>query len=235
MENENKVVDTGERKDEQLYTDANMESPINPTGKVGYEENGAVSADGEGAPQAAAAQAAAERAEGEHGAEAPPAAQEAGKEDGTSLPPPKGHLYTEEDMARFVTAVVERMASSAAFGRGSDEGRLAEELAAERRLRHLSENKLICIRSLEEAGLPASFADLLVTEDEADMGRRLTAFVSTVREWINREVSMKLETLTPRIGGGDTGITKAQFRAMRIAEQQEIFENNRPLYEELSR
>ncbi|MBO5111435.1 MAG: DUF4355 domain-containing protein, partial [Clostridia bacterium] len=134
-----------------------------------------------------------------------------------------------------IEAVAEQMAPGSPARREMDYLHLREELEAERRLRRLSENKLVCIHSLEEAGVPVAFADLLVTEDGAEMERRVGTFVSAVREWINREVSMKLETLSPRIGGGDAGITKAQFRAMRIAEQQEIFKNNRPLYEELSR
>ena len=112
---------------------------------------------------------------------------------------------------------------------------LREELEKEKRLRRLSENKLTCLRALETAQIPASFADLLVTEDGAETEARTAAFIDTAREWINREISHKLETLAPRIGGGSAGITRAQFRAMRIAEQQELYRTNRPLYEELSR
>ena len=88
---------------------------------------------------------------------------------------------------------------------------------------------------MEAEGIPVAFADILVSEDRQGMEARLAIFTSAIRDRINREVSSKLHTLTPKPGDGEPGITKAQFRAMRVAEQQEIYRNNRPLYEELSR
>lgn len=167
----------------------------------------------QGPPQAAAPSGAA-GAERASGAEAPPAAAEALHLIRAAAEWMKTCGITEKEMALLT---------------------LREELEKEKRLRLLSENKLTCLRALETAQIPASFADLLVTEDGAETEARTAAFIDTAREWINREISHKLETLAPRIGGGSAGITRAQFRAMRIAEQQELYRTNRPLYEELSR
>ena len=222
-------------KNNEPILSENENAPINSVGIMGkeekLEENG-----GTGAPQAAAASAAAERAEGDAGAEAPPAAATATAEEalsGRSAIAPA--LYTEEQMTHFVEEAARRMAEGASAERELEYLRLKHDLATEKRLRQLSENKLTCIRALEAADVPVAFADLLTAEDTAEMEERISTFLGTVRGWINREVSKRLETLTPRVGGGDAGITKAQFRAMRIAEQQEIYLNNRPLYEELSR
>lgn len=197
-------------------------------------------ADGEeAAPQAAAAVAAAGPGEAGAAAEAAPAAAE------QALPPeasatgqgeaPAARPPEADGLARLAALLAERLMPEDGVQREMEYLRLREELEEERRLRRMSENKLVCIRALEEAGVPVSFAELLVVEDGEAMQKRLSTFIGSVRAYVNREISMKLETLAPRIGGGDTGITKAQFRAMRIAEQQEIFNNNRPLYEELSR
>lgn len=212
----------------------NEVTPINSVGIVGEGES-IEKIGGTGAPQAAAASAAA-RAEGEAGADAPPAAATATAEEaasGYSASAPT--LYTEEQVTRFVEEAARRMAEGTTAERELEYLRLKHDLATEKRLRQLSENKLSCIRALEAADVPVAFAELLTAEDAAETEARISVFLSTVRAWINREVAGKLETLTPRVGSGDTGITKAQFRAMRIAEQQEIYMNNRPLYEELSR
>lgn len=222
-------------ENKELLILENEEIHTNPVGITGKEtvhgENGSTDA-----PQAAAASAAAERAEGEAGAGAPPAAVTATAEESfTAEPTGAQTLYTEEQVTRLVEESVRRLAGGASAERELEYLRLKQDLASERRLRRTSENKLACIRALEAADVPVAFAELLTAEDAEEMEARISVFLSTVRAWINREVAGKLETLTPRVGNGDTGITKAQFRAMRIAEQQEIYMNNRPLYEELSR
>lgn len=213
----------------------NEVAPINSVGIVGEGES-IEKIGGMDAPQAAAADAAAERAEGEAGAGAPPAAGTATAEEVITAEPTGAQaLYTEEQVTRLIEESVRRLAEGASAERELEYLRLKKDLASERRLRRMSENKLTCIRALEAADVPVAFAELLTAEEAAETEARISVFLSTVRAWINREVAGKLETLTPRVGSGDTGITKAQFRAMRIAEQQEIYMNNRPLYEELSR
>ena len=218
MENNQDVATEIVTEQQMEITDGDIHR--NPVGEEGTAVREAASDTSAGdsaasePPQAAAPTGAAVGAERPDGADAPPAAAEA---------------------QTLLRAVAEWMQAGGGTEREATLFRLQSELEKERRLRRLSENKLTCLGALETAEIPATFAELLVTEDGAETEARTAAFIAAAREWINREISRKLETLTPRIGGGRTGITTAQFRAMRIAEQQELFRTNRPLYEELSR
>ena len=118
----------------------------------------------------------------------------------------------------------------------SDEQNLASleaELEKEREARALCESKLLCIRLLDEYGLPRELGDYLATNDAVETEKRVKCVAKIIKDSVNEGVLSRLETLkTPSRSKSE--LTKKQFNEMSLADMQRLYVTDKELYRRLS-
>ena len=168
--------------------------------------------------------------------------------------PPK--TFTQADFDREISKMYEKFEEK--FNKRAETAKQeAERLAnmnAEERLKYeieqrekaiadkekewiLKENKYTCSQILAEKGLPIKFADFCVAEDAETMNKNIQLFDNEFKLAVKAEVDKRIKGNTPKTGSlGLSGeITKEQFNKMTPTQQQELFDNNKELYTQLTK
>ena len=110
---------------------------------------------------------------------------------------------------------------------------LEAELEREREARALCENRLLCIRLLDECGLPRELGDYLATNDAVETEKRVKCVAKIIKDSVNEGVLSRLETLkTPSRSKSE--LTKKQFNEMSLADMQRLYVTDKELYRRLS-
>ena len=110
-----------------------------------------------------------------------------------------------------------------------------EELEAKERDFNLMQNKLSASKVMSERGLPVSFVDYIVAEDAETMMANINSFETQWKAAVSDAVSAKLASPAPKVSNASqTGLTKADFAKMTIAQQTEIYKTNPELYKQLT-
>ena len=110
-----------------------------------------------------------------------------------------------------------------------------EELEAKERDFNLMQNKLSASKVMSERGLPVSFVDYIVAEDAETMMANINSFETQWKAAVSDAVSAKLASPAPKVSNASqTGLSKADFAKMTIAQQTEIYKTNPELYKQLT-
>lgn len=110
---------------------------------------------------------------------------------------------------------------------------LEQTLAEERRMRLLSENKLLCISLLDTYSLPRELCDVLVSDNADETQKRVESVAKFVKKAINEQVKARLATVsTPT--QKRTAMTSAEFKNLSLSERQKLYQTDRELYKQLS-
>lgn len=97
----------------------------------------------------------------------------------------------------------------------------------------LAENKNEASKILAEKGLSLDLVQFVVAETADDMNANISLLDKAFKASVKAEVEKRLGGKSPK-GTGDNGtITKEQFKAMSIREQQELYNSDRTLYNTL--
>lgn len=101
----------------------------------------------------------------------------------------------------------------------------------------IKENKYECSKILAEKGLPISFADYIVAEDAETMQKNIQLFDTEFKKAVKLEIESRLKSTVPKTStiGLDGAITKEEFNKMNLAQQQELYKNNKELYMQLTK
>lgn len=100
----------------------------------------------------------------------------------------------------------------------------------------LTNIKLDTVKILEKRGLSAELLDILVTSTDIEVVQaNIDKLDKAFKQAVNDAVAKKINsTGTKNSNNSNTnGITKEQFKKMSIAEQTELFNNNKELYLQL--
>lgn len=101
----------------------------------------------------------------------------------------------------------------------------------------LKENKYECSKILSDKGLPIAFADFVVAEDAETMQKNIQLFDTEFKKAVKIEIESRIKSTTPKTStiGLDGQITKEEFNKMTLAQQQELYKNNKELYMQLTK
>jgi len=95
----------------------------------------------------------------------------------------------------------------------------------------LSENKSACISILADKSIPVQLADFVVDTDADVMQERIKTLDKYFKLAVKAEVEKRLSSNTPKRNLPLDGVlTKEQFSKLSIAQQTEIYNNNKELY-----
>ena len=109
------------------------------------------------------------------------------------------------------------------------------ELENKEREFNLMQNKLDASKIMGEHGLPVSFVDYIVAEDAETMMANINSFETQWKAAVSDAVSAKLASPAPKVSNASqTGLSKADFAKMTIAQQTEIYKTNPELYKQLT-
>lgn len=108
------------------------------------------------------------------------------------------------------------------------------ELAAKEKEFALRDNKIAAMKVMSDKGIPADLVDFVVDIDADTMNANINKLDKFIKQAVASEVKARLASPTPAKGlASNTEITKEQFARMSIAERNELFTNNRELYNKL--
>ena len=113
-----------------------------------------------------------------------------------------------------------------------------EELEELNRKYALAENKATLSKALAERNLPVQFVDYLVGDDAEEMMQNLTDFEKVWKAAVTDAVSTQLAKGAINLKSASTkqsGLTKEEFHKMSLAQQQELYNTNKELYDELNK
>ena len=89
---------------------------------------------------------------------------------------------------------------------------------------------------LASNNLPVEFADFLVGENEEVTSQRVDLFKDAFNNALEKAITERLRGTTPKVSTSSmASITKEQFKKMDLMQRQELFNNDRELYNELSK
>lgn len=109
-----------------------------------------------------------------------------------------------------------------------------KEIADKERNWTLKENKYECSKILSEKNLPVAFAEYIVAEDAETMKKNIDLFDNEFKKAVQREVEARIKGTTPPKDSTKTDVlTKETFAKLSISQQQELYNNNRDLYNQL--
>lgn len=163
--------------------------------------------------------------------------------------------YTAEEVARLVQAEADRRVTQALSKQQKEyEKKLSlsaldeqERAIAEKdlRIQELEEklrenaaliNKQEVVKTLASRGLPVAFADLIdIGTDLPEAQKKLEALDAGFRKAVEDEVKSRLAgKLPPGKGAGAPSMSREQFRKLRLAEKQALYERDPELYKQLT-
>lgn len=101
----------------------------------------------------------------------------------------------------------------------------------------LAATKAEIAKVLSTRGLDANLVDFVVTStDQDECLEKIETLDKIFKTMVKKEVDSRLKSNTPKSTLGLGGeITKAQFNKMTLAEQSELYTNNKDLYTQLTR
>jgi len=100
----------------------------------------------------------------------------------------------------------------------------------------LRENKLSAIEVLSSKGIPTSFVDLVLADTAEEMNKRISVLDTEFKKAVSEAVKAKLSSSTPRVATVQSeGLTKEQFKAMSVAQKNDLYIKNPELFRELSK
>lgn len=113
-----------------------------------------------------------------------------------------------------------------------------QELEEKLREFNIMQNRAEITKVLSARGLDSRFAELIdVGDDIEEAQSKIDSLDKLFKAAVKLEVEKRIGGSTPKTGtaGLDGSITKEQFKKMSLAEQAELFENNKQLYEQLTK
>lgn len=101
----------------------------------------------------------------------------------------------------------------------------------------IRENTITLQAEMSKRNIPAELAQFLVSEDADTMFENLKLFDGVLKRLINSEVEKRISGTTPKGGNmrNAESMTKADFHKLSLQEQQNIFENNKELYDAMTK
>ena len=111
-----------------------------------------------------------------------------------------------------------------------------EELQAKLAQYEVEKNKSELKSVLSSRGLSAEFADLIqITDDLEESQARIDMLDRLFKQAVANEVKARLATGKPQVGTGDGAneITHERFKKMSLTERNQLYRDNRELYDKL--
>lgn len=158
--------------------------------------------------------------------------------------------FTQEDIDRIISRTIarerkkaeeekteaEKLAKMSAEEKAKHEFEKEKAKFEEERQAYLKEKlELQVTKELASKNLPTEFSKYLVAGDADKSLENIKEFESLFNNALEKHINEKLKGKTPAIGGQNTatGPTKEQFKKMSLAEQSNLFNTNRELYDSL--
>ena len=89
---------------------------------------------------------------------------------------------------------------------------------------------------LASNNLPIEFADFLVGENEEVTSQRVDLFKDAFNNALEKAITERLRGTTPKVSTSSiTQVTKEDFQKMNMIQRQRLFNENRELYNELTK
>ena len=89
---------------------------------------------------------------------------------------------------------------------------------------------------LASNNLPVEFADFLVGENEEVTSQRVDLFKDAFNNALEKAITERLRGATPKVSTSSiTQVTKEDFQKMNMIQRQRLFNENRELYNELTK
>ena len=89
---------------------------------------------------------------------------------------------------------------------------------------------------LASNNLPVEFADFLVGENEEVTSQRVDLFKDAFNNALEKAITERLRGTTPKVSTSSiTQVTKEDFQKMNMVQRQRLFNENRELYNELTK
>lgn len=111
-----------------------------------------------------------------------------------------------------------------------------EELQAKLAQYEVEKNKSELKSVLSSRGLSAEFADLIqITDDLEESQARIDMLDRLFKQAVANEVKARLATGKPQVGTGDGAneMTHERFKKMSLTERNQLYRDNRELYDKL--
>ena len=106
-----------------------------------------------------------------------------------------------------------------------------QELIEREKALLLSENRAQALQVLADKGLSSSFIDFVVSETAEEMQSKINQIEKAFKLSVKNEVERRLGTGSPKASTLDNGqMTKEQFNSLSISQKQELYNNDRELY-----
>ena len=89
---------------------------------------------------------------------------------------------------------------------------------------------------LASNNLPVEFADFLISDSDEATTQRVDLFKNAFNEAVEKLVNERLKGNTPKSSTSTTNtMTKEKFRSMSYKEKMDLYNNNKDLFEKLSK
>ena len=89
---------------------------------------------------------------------------------------------------------------------------------------------------LASNNLPVEFADFLISDSDEATTQRVDLFKNAFNEAVEKLVNERLKGNTPKSSASTTNtMTKEKFRSMSYKEKMDLYNNNKDLFEKLSK
>ena len=119
----------------------------------------------------------------------------------------------------------------------------AEKLAEERKEFEAMKKQFIYEKRVNETSkvlasnnLPIEFADFLISDSDEATTQRVDLFKNAFNEAVEKLVNERLKGNTPKSSASTTNtMTKEKFRSMSYKEKMDLYNNNKDLFEKLSK
>ena len=159
-------------------------------------------------------------------------------------------VFTQADFDRAVSKMYEQFETK--FSKKAEEASKLASMNAEEKARYeieqskkeiedmrknftLQQNKTECMKILAEKNIDVTLADFVVAEDAETMKKNIDLIDKAFKKSVEAEINNRLKSTTPKRDlGMPTGeVTKEVFNKMNLAQQTELFNTNKDLYEQL--
>ena len=88
----------------------------------------------------------------------------------------------------------------------------------------------------EGEAIPVEFADFLISDSDEATTQRVDLFKNAFNEAVEKLVNERLKGNTPKSSASTTNtMTKEKFRSMSYKEKMDLYNNNKDLFEKLSK
>ena len=130
----------------------------------------------------------------------------------------------------------EKLASMSATEKYQYELEQREQAIAEKEHQLLlAENRAEASKILADKGLSLTFIDFVIDETAEAMNEKINTIDRAFKACVKQEVERRLGTSAPKSPTTPTGtITKEQFNKLPLSQKQEIYRNDKELYNQLT-